>query len=284
MPVDTSGKLVIAPVGRHYGRAVAMSAETDRERARRRSQRTLFNGVAELYDATRPGHPAELIEFLVATADLGPGSAVLEVGCGTGQLTRDLAHRGFRLTAIDIGPAMITAARRGLDGSAVLLEVSSFEDFAGPQGGFDLIVSATAFHWIDPEVKFSKSARLLRPGGWLALLATGERYDDPIGAALHNMWVARSEGNARWAGRQLAPAADSIAGSGWFDQPVCRDHQQRTVMSADAVIGVENTRATSLSWPDDARQAFTEKLRDHLGSLAEVPLTLHTTLTMARVL
>jgi 2-polyprenyl-3-methyl-5-hydroxy-6-metoxy-1,4-benzoquinol methylase len=106
------------------------------------------------------------------------------VGCGTGQLTGDLGRYGFDLTAIDIGPAMIAAARQHLGDAAISFQACSFEDFAAAGSSFDLIVSATAFHWVDPEVRFSKSARLLRPGGWLALLAIGERYDDPLNRGL----------------------------------------------------------------------------------------------------
>jgi ubiquinone/menaquinone biosynthesis C-methylase UbiE len=142
-----------------------MGAETERERSKRRHQRTLFDGVAQLYDACRPGYPNDIVEFLVTTASLGAGSTILEVGCGTGQLTERLAHSGFHLTAIDVGPSMIAAARRRLDGSAVSFQVGAFEDVAAAGASFDLIVSGTAFHWIDPEVKFHKSAQLLRPGG-----------------------------------------------------------------------------------------------------------------------
>jgi SAM-dependent methyltransferase len=259
-----------------------VAAETGQERSRRRRQRTLFDGAAQLYQATRPGYPAEIVEPLVATAGVGQGSAVLEVGCGTGQLTRDLAQYGFDLTAIDIGPAMIDAARRHVRHPAISFQVSSFEDFASADAALDLVVSATAFHWIDPEIKFSKSARLLRPGGWLALLAIGERYDDPLNAALHAMWAARNEDEA-WSARKPPSNADAIAASGLFDQPVERTHQRRTSVAAGTVIGVENTRATSLSWSDDVREEFTGELRSQLGSLAEVPLTLHTSLTMARV-
>lgn len=259
-----------------------MAAETEQQRRKRHRQRTLFDGAARLYAATRPGYPAEIVEALAATAGAGPGSRVLEVGCGTGQLTGDLARLGFDLTAIDIGPAMIDAARQHLGDGAVSLLVSSFEDFAAADSSFDLIVSATAFHWIDPEVRFSKSARLLRPGGWLALLAIGERYDDPLNAALQRMWTARSEDKA-WSARRPPSDAEAIAGSGLFGQPLQRTHRQRRTVPAEAVLGVENTRATTLSWPADARAAFTAELRGHLASHAEVTLTLDTTLTMASV-
>jgi ubiquinone/menaquinone biosynthesis C-methylase UbiE len=259
-----------------------MAAETEQQRSKRHRQRALFDGAARLYEATRPGYPAEIVESLAAIAGVGPGSAVLEVGCGTGQLTGDLARYRFGLTAIDIGPAMITAARRHLADATISFQACSFEDFAAADSSFDLIVSATAFHWIDPEVKFSKSARLLRPGGWLALLAIGERYDDPLNAALHRMWTARSEDKA-WSVRKPPADADAIVGSGLFGPPVHRTHRQRATVPADTVIGVENTRAVALSWPADDREAFTAELRSHLGSLTQVTLTLDTSLTMARV-
>jgi|SRR5580700_9477008 ubiquinone/menaquinone biosynthesis C-methylase UbiE len=176
-----------------YCRAVGMGAETEQERSKRRQRRTLFDGVAQLYEASRPGYPSEIVEFAVATAAVGVGSEVLEIGCGTGQLTESLAWYGFRLTAIDIGPSMVAAVRRRLDGPALSFQVSSFEDFAAADASLDLIISGTAFHWVDPEVMFRKPARLLRPGGWLALLETGERYDDPLRDALLGMWAARGD-------------------------------------------------------------------------------------------
>ena len=256
--------------------------ETEQERGKRHYQRTLFDGVSGLYEASRPGYPGHIVEFVVATAGLGPGAAILEVGCGTGQLTESLACFGFSLTAIDIGPSMIAAARRRLEGSAVSFQAASFEDLDAADASFDLIVSAAAFHWIDPEVKFAKSARLLRPGGWLAVLDIGERYDDPLGAALNGMWVARNDTGGAWVRR--APDAEVMAGTGLFGAPVSQTDTQRFTRPADVVIGVENTRATSLSWPDDVRLSFTEELRHHLGAQPEAHLTLHTTVTMAPVL
>jgi ubiquinone/menaquinone biosynthesis C-methylase UbiE len=262
---------------------VVTAAETPPERAKRRYQRTLFDGVAQRYDDSRLGYPADIVEFALDTAGVGPGSDVLEVGCGTGQLTEGLARRGFRLTAIDIGASMIAGARRRVTGSAVSFQVVSFEDFAAADASVDLIISGTAWHWVDPEVKYRKSARLLRPGGWLALLSTGERYDGPFGAALLGMWAARSADRGAWLRQPKPDETEVIAATGLFEPAVQRAHAQRIVRAAEHVIAVENTRATSLSWPVGERQEFTAELRRQLGSAAEVPLVQHTSVTMARV-
>jgi ubiquinone/menaquinone biosynthesis C-methylase UbiE len=260
-----------------------VAIETETERSRRRHRRTLFDSVAELYQTSRRGYPDHIVEFVATTAALGPGSRALEVGCGTGQLTESLARLGLALTAIDIGPSMVEAARRRLASSAVTFQVSSFEDFAGAKASFDLIISATAFHWVDPDIKFRKPARLLRPGGWLALLSTGERYDDPFGAALRDMWIARSRQGTTWAKRPQVGETEIIDDTGLFETPVHLTDEQRIVLPVETVIGVENTRATSLSWPDEARREFTEEMRRHLSAQTEVHLTQETSLTMARV-
>jgi SAM-dependent methyltransferase len=261
---------------------VAVEAETERERGRRRHQPTLFDAVPRLYEASRRGYPVGLVEFMATTAALGAARPVLEVGCGTGQLTEHLARYGFRVTAIDIGPSMIAAARRRLAGSAVSFQVTSFEDFAAAEASLDLICSGTAFHWVDPEVKFSKPARFLRPGGWLALLSTEELFDDPLGAALSRMWAVRTGDDTARTRRRPADT-EIIAGSGLFEDPIERIDAQRMVLPSEVVVGVENTRAMVLSWPEDVRRSFTHELRHYLRSQTEVHLTQRTSLTMARV-
>lgn len=261
---------------------MATEAETEPERGKRRRQRTLFNDVAELYAKTRPGYPRDLIEFVVATAGIRVGAAVLDVGCGTGQLTGPFARRGFTMTAIDIAPSMIAAARRRLADADVRFHVGPFEDFGAPDASFDLIVSGAAFHWVDPEVRFAKAARLLRPGGWLALLGYDEVYADHFGQVLRAMWNARANGAGEWTRR---PAdAEAFAASGVFGPPVGWASRERVTRSAESVIGVENTRATTLSWSAAVREQFNAELRGHLRSRGEVALTVESAVTMARVL
>jgi SAM-dependent methyltransferase len=257
------------------------TTESGRDRDRRYFQRSLFDGIADRYAASRPGYPPRVVEFVAATAGLGPGASVLEIGCGTGQLTERLARCGFRLTAIDIGPSLIAAARRRVADADVSFQVTSFEDLAAADASFDLVISSAAFHWIDPGVAFSKSARLLRPGGWLALLGAEEEYDDPLGAALEPLWVTHGDTGGAWERRPSGPGA--FAATGLFGTPACLTDSQRVILPAAEVIALESTRATFLSWPEDTQRAFAGDLRRLLESQPVVRLTRRTSVTMAEV-
>ena len=126
-------------------------------------RRDRFNAAALDYDRTRPGYPQELVRRLDP-----PGDA-LEIGCGSGQLTVDLIRRGHRITAVDSGPELLARAQERCPEAQFVL--GKFEEVEFDGRVFDLVVAATAFHWIDPDVGYSKAASLLRPGGRLALLS-----------------------------------------------------------------------------------------------------------------
>lgn len=135
--------------------------------------REVFDEDAELYDRARPGYPPALFEALTDKAGLSPESRVLEVGPGTGQLTVPLARLGCRVTAVELGPALAALARRKLRPFPnARVEVSAFEEWTPPKEPFDLVVSATAFHWVDPEVRVPRATAVLAPGGTLALITT----------------------------------------------------------------------------------------------------------------
>jgi SAM-dependent methyltransferase len=132
----------------------------------------VFDQVAEAYDKVRSGYPESLIDLAIRRGGLGPGSRVLEVGSGTGKLTELLVKRQLRIDAVEPGSNMIAAARRRLGGTdAVTFHVGRFEDVHLPEGAFDAVFSATAFHWVDPEVGWAKAASHLKDDGLLALLS-----------------------------------------------------------------------------------------------------------------
>ncbi len=137
--------------------------------ARRYGQ--VFDEIAAEYDRRRPAYPDELIDQACQAAGIGSGDHVLEVGCGSGQLTRGLAARGLHVTAVEPGTSLIALARQNLEGAGEVEFVNAkFEDALLPREQFEAVFSASAFHWIDPEVSWQKAADVLVPGGTLALV------------------------------------------------------------------------------------------------------------------
>jgi SAM-dependent methyltransferase len=95
---------------------------------------------------------------------------VLEIGCGTGQLTEMLVERGLEVDAIDPGASLVEIALRRVGDGAVRFHAERFEDVDLPSRSFEAVFSGTAFHWIDPAVGWQKAANVLVPSGVLALL------------------------------------------------------------------------------------------------------------------
>ena len=255
--------------------------ESAEQRAVRHRRRTTFGQVAERYDRYRPRYPAELVDALVATARLGPGSAVLEIGCGTGQLTGLLCDRGLRVTALDVSAPMIDVARQRVAGGGVSFHVSSFEEFPVEAGSYDLVVSADAFHWVDPEVRSTKTLDALRPGGWLAVIACDDRYDEPLQGVVERMWIARSEHGGAWLRTPTPTVADEMRASGRFGAVVEAVHEWGLTRSPDEVVGLETTRATALGWGPDGARRFARELRARVGDVRAVQLTRRAHLAMA---
>jgi ubiquinone/menaquinone biosynthesis C-methylase UbiE len=139
---------------------------------------TVFDEVADEYDRTRPMYPDALVDRACEVAGLGSGDPVLEIGCGTGQLTRSLVARGLRVTAVEPGGNLLRLAGQNLAGAGPGLGSGSadfvnarFEDAALPSGHFRAVFSASALHWVDPAVGWRKIAGVLTVGGTLALLS-----------------------------------------------------------------------------------------------------------------
>jgi SAM-dependent methyltransferase len=143
-------------------------ASPKREANRRKES---FDEVADDYDAYRTRPPEEVVDGLVAAADIHRGSRVLEIACGTGQLSVPLAERGVDLVAVELGPHLAARAAQHLRRfSSARVAVSSFEDWELPNEQFDAVVCANAFHWLDADVRYAKPAEALRPGGFLTVL------------------------------------------------------------------------------------------------------------------
>ena len=136
-----------------------------------RSYGKVFNEVAVAYDRNRPAYPDALVDQACEVAHIGDGDRVLEVGCGTGQLTRSLLARGLRVTALEPGEQLLRLAEENLrDAGDVELVNARLEDMQLPRERYAAVFSASAIHWVDPDVGWRKIADALAANGTLALI------------------------------------------------------------------------------------------------------------------
>src|SRR5580704_6992177 len=106
----------------------------------------VFDEVAAEYDRRRPAYPDELIDRACQVAGIGSGDHVLEVGCGTGQLTRGLVARGLHVTALEPGTSLMALARQNLEGAGEVEFLNvQFEDASLRREHFQAVFSASAF-------------------------------------------------------------------------------------------------------------------------------------------
>ena len=136
----------------------------------RGARRAVHSEIAEFYDRYRPGYPDAIADDVAFLAGLPATGRILEVGCGTGHATALFASRGYDITAIEPGEGMARVTRRRFqDLPNVRVVESTFESWEPDAAGFDLVLGASSLHLVEPEHRFTKPARLLKPGGALAV-------------------------------------------------------------------------------------------------------------------
>lgn len=176
--------------------------------------RSLFDPLAADYDAARPGYPDALYDELPRLTRLSlAGARVVEVGAGTGKATAGLVARGARVLALDHGSAMLARLRTGLPGVAAAL--ADAHRLPVRDGAAELVCYAQAWHWVEVATAAAEVARVLRPGGalavwWNDVAAEGE----PWWQAQQDRLEAASPGYRRDY-RERSYAAE-LVGTGWF--------------------------------------------------------------------
>jgi SAM-dependent methyltransferase len=247
--------------------------------------RTTFTEDAELYDRARPRYPPEMFDDLVELAGIGPGRRVLEIGCGTGQATVALAERGCRIVAVDIGAAMAAITRRRLarfPNAEVV--TSSFEAWPLPLEPFDIVLAATAFHWIDPAVGVVKAADALRPEGALAIIGTHHvaggtaAFFADVQGCYERFVPATPPGLRLSVASAIAEDSAELDGSGRFGPAVFRRYERDLPYSTPAYLELLRTYSNHRALEPAAQSALLnciERLLDdvHGGHIIKRYLT-----------
>jgi SAM-dependent methyltransferase len=253
--------------------------------------RDTFDSVAQNYQQARPDYPDELYDALIQQAGLQPGDRLLEIGCATGKATLPLARRGFRITGLEIGAALASAARQNLAAFATVEIIQAdFETWRpAPAPAFDLVFAATAWHWIDPALRYQRASEHLRPGGHLAiwtavhvLPAGGDTFFDDLQDVYDEIGEGLPPGTTIPRPEELPDGTAEIEASGLFGEVTARLFDWEISYTADEYIRLLDTFSGHLAmeaWQRDRlygeiRRRLAERpdgrLRRHWGAVLRV--------------
>lgn len=196
--------------------------------------------MADLYERARPGYPRDAVLWLA-----GDARRVVDLGAGTGKLTRELAALGYDIVAVEPLPQMAEQLRSAVPGITVL--EGSAESIPLLDGSADAVLAGQAFHWFDAPVALAEIARVLRRGGTLGLV--WNQRDESL------LWVARlSEllGESEW--DHSAPP--EIAGSGLYGPVQAESFRHAQQLDRQTLIELVSSRSFAATMEPAERSAL----------------------------
>jgi SAM-dependent methyltransferase len=217
-----------------------------------------FGPIAALYDRVRPGYPADAVLWVLADHER-PGNAarrVLDIGAGTGALTRGLVAMGLDVVAVEPDPAMRAVLEERVPGADV--RAGSAEDLPVDDGEVDAVLGGQMWHWVDLEPAVTEMARVLRPGGTFGLLWNFR--DERVG------WMA--ELGAILGGDDVhgGPAQVMLPPGAPFTARAARDFRWSQELARADIVDLISTRSHVQVLPDSERAA----LLDKVGNLVDL--------------
>jgi SAM-dependent methyltransferase len=236
-------------------------------------RRTSFDRIATLYDRYRPGYPNAVFEDAISFSQIPAQGRILEIGCGTGKATMPFARRGYAIECIELGANLAALARENLAAyPQVKVSIGQFETWHNDDINFDLVISGTAFHWIDPAIGYQKVARLLKPNGTIALFwnkhvqtAKSADFCQAVQTAYEHVVpeLAAKFSELPHPDEIPTPVRDDIDRSGLFSTVTIHKYQWERLYSADEYINFLSTQSDL--------QILADSLRDRLlNGIAEL--------------
>lgn len=209
-----------------------------------------FDPWAGEYDRYRPGYPDALFDEIASRLSVPADARVVDLGAGTGIATFAMARRGWRVTAVEPGTAMLDQLRNRAASAGLAVEAveASAESTGLPDAAFHLATAAQAFHWFDKPRAVAEMARIVRPGGGVALFWNVRRAEaSPIVAGYERL-IERFFGDAGIGqylqhGRETEEAAirAAFASSDAFGDVTYTEPRHETEVDAESFISMAFT-------------------------------------------
>lgn len=206
-------------------------------------QRNSFGPAAALYDRVRPTYPADAIDWMLGA----PPRRVVDLGAGTGILTRQLHAAGYQVVAVEPDGQM--RAHLSAQLPDVPAPAGSAESIPLPDASVDAVTAGQAYHWFDPERAHPEIARVLRPGGVFAPVWNNRDESEP--------WVA--ELSAIVGGERPAPL--DLPGD-LFEPAERRDFRYERPMTPDSLVELIRSRSYYLAASPERRAELEAALRE----------------------
>jgi len=247
-----------------------MGAVDDAQRARS------FGLAASTYERFRPLPPLEAVTWALG----GSTGVVVDLGAGTGALTRQLVALGQQVIAVEPDAAMREEFCRQVQSTEV--RAGTGEDLPFDNASVDAIVASTSWHWVDPVAGLSEAARVLRPGGTLAALWTGVDPESEFiqqARAILSTSDSDSELRATVAFERGADRHELQILDGFpFDAPQNEKFHFTQDLTADQLVGLLSTMSWIILMDESRRNSMLETarrlLRDALGVEGDVTVPL----------
>jgi SAM-dependent methyltransferase len=238
--------------------------DSEQEHRDHRAQRALsFGTQAASYEINRPPYPPAAVRWglRVAPGADAAGMRVLDLGAGTGKLTRALVALGADVVAVEPDPQMLAQLRRGLPG--VESHAGRAEAIPLPDASVDAVAVGQALQWFDTDRAMPQIARVLRPGGVLTGLWNADDHTVD--------WVA---GLARIEGRAVQPLRETFAGDDAVELPGFPHSDGRLFdnahrRTAESLTSTMATRSAVAVLPDAERAARLAEIRAYLASVPQ---------------
>ena len=236
-----------------------------------------FDTLVHEYTRYRASYSDGLFDAVAAF--FGPPSSkrVLDAACGTGLAAQGLIERGYAVTGLDVAERMLDAARSGMPpDTSTAFYAGRAEALPFGDEAFAGVICAQAFHWFDEARALAEFARILVPGGALAIFWKHARPDDPYARAVRTLftqWTGRAEAPMESSFRDSLAAFWAEVGSGGRPESLFADAELRVLhfglrYDVDSYVGYHRSRENLRLALGDAREAFLAAVRDRIADMA----------------